>query len=165
MCYSLSFFFTVESPGSDAPRTHSLPADAPPTHTPPVDASPTHILPADTTEEDKEVSELKSQMLRNSVSLDEDDFRKTKDIPQYLTILRSDNDVIVRSNTDGRVPSHRPGLEKKGAGPPVPPRKRRYVLRRLVKCQVWNQPYPSSIKYYNHTLAMPLPICPIHPLR
>ena len=131
MLLSVLFFFTVKSPGSDAPRIHSLPADAPPTHTPPVDASPTHILPTDTTEEDKEASELKSQTLRNSVSLDEDDFRKTKDIPQYLTILHSDNDIIVRSNTDGRV---RPGLEKKGAGPPVPPRKRRYVLRRLVKC-------------------------------
>ena len=110
---------------SEAPPTHSLPADAPPTHTPPVDALPTL---ADT-EEDKEASELKSNKLRNSVSLDEDDFKTMKDAPTYLTILRSDNDIIVRSYTDGRVPSLKPGLGKKGTGPPVPPRKRRYIFR------------------------------------
>ena len=103
----------VQLPTSDAPPTDAMPSE--------------NALP---TEEDKEVEKVtsssKKQQLRTSVSLDEDDFNLRSTSPnKYLTILRSENDNnIQRSYTEAGTLAA-PGPRKKGAGPPVPPRRRR----------------------------------------
>ena len=88
------------------------------------DALPTDEAPP--TEEDKEVEGAVSKKIRTSMSLDEDDLNELRapSPNKYLTILRSDNDDIRRSYTDGGMLAP-PGSRKKEAGPPVPPRRRR----------------------------------------
>ena len=103
--------------------------DMPPTEAPPTEAPPTD---APLSIEDKEVEELTKRKLRNSLSLDDSDLtipRHGAASPnRYLTIIHGQFDVP-RSQTEvGMSKPSKPPAEKVDSGPPVPPRKKRYVL-------------------------------------